>query len=48
MRMAEKEAKDVNGNLSLLGDLAEHVWADRSRLLAPIVRLPRSSSAALF
>jgi len=48
MRMAEKEAKDVNGHLSLLGDLAEHVWADRGRLLAPYVRLPRSSSAALF
>jgi len=48
MRMAEKEAKDVNGHLSFLGDLAEHVWADRGRLLAPYVRLPHSSSAALF
>jgi len=37
MRMAEKEAKDVNGHLPLLGDLAEHVWADQGRLLATYV-----------
>jgi len=47
MRMAEKEAQDVHGHLSLLEDLAEHVWADRGRLLSPYVRLPRSCSTVL-
>jgi len=40
MQMAEKEAKDTQEHFSLLHDLAEHVWADRSSLLAPYLRLP--------
>ena len=39
MRMAETEAKDTPEHFSLLNDLAEHVWADRGRLLAPYLRL---------
>jgi len=43
MYMAENDAKSTSSHLSLLSDLAEHVWADRGRLLAPYARLPRSA-----
>jgi len=43
MYMAETEAKSTSSHLSLLSDLAEHVWADRGRLLAPYARLPRAA-----
>ena len=43
MYMAENEAKSTSSHLSLLSDLAEHVWADRGRLLAPYARLPRAA-----
>jgi len=39
MRMAETEAKDTHEHFSLVNDLAEHVWNDRGRLLAPYLSL---------
>jgi len=39
MRMAETEAKNTHEHFSLINDLSERVWNDRSRLLAPYLGL---------
>jgi len=39
MRMAKTEANETRGHFQLLNHFAENMWAGRSRLLTPFLRL---------